>query len=884
MPRGAGRSPFLRIAAAVAIATVAGGCGGGGGGGDDGGGNGGGGGATLSGTIRASSSDAADGDTNDSTRPKVSNDTFERAQAVPSAVTVGGYARAATDPVDLYRAQLAAGQTVTLELADWSGGAVDLDLCIFAVADTVNPVDCLVDTVASETLTVAVGGEYFVGIEAVQGGSNYLLRLGQPVSAAGPSTSTLRTSAEFVPGEVVVRFRPGTLRLERGAAGADTVAARAASVGLAAKAGVSGSAMLLDLGDEAQREKAFRALAIEGRRSLAFGAAARDPALGRRLDTLRVVKALRRRADVETADPNYVRRAFRVPSDALYKYQWHYPLIRLPQAWDVTNPGSGTPALADVTVAIVDSGVFLAHPDLSAKLVGGYDFVSNAAESNDGDGIDANADDPGDSLTPGGSSWHGTHVAGTVAATSDDALGVAGVAWGARIMPVRVLGRGGSGTSFDTIQGIRWAARLSNTSNTVPPRRADVVNLSLGGPGSSGTEAAEFAAVRAAGVIVVAAAGNENTSVPSFPASYDGVVSVSAVDLARQRAPYSNTGATVDVAAPGGDVGSDRDGNGIPDGVVSSFVDDSAGTREPSAAALQGTSMAAPHVAGVVALMKTVCPSLTPDQLDSLLASDALTQDLGTPGRDDQFGHGLVDALAAVQAAGTSCGVAPAPFIRVDPTRLDLGPADATATLQVSAGGTGAIGVAIPTADVPWLAVAPASVDANGIGTYTVTVNREGLAPGSLGGRITVTPTAGSPVIVPVTLQVGAATGGAGDAGRLYVLLVNAQLEPVDQAVADAASGAYSYSFANVPAGTYFVVAGSDADDDGTICDAGEACGAYPTLGRPASVTVGATRGGLDFPVAFQSELGTSALAAPPAKALGPLRRLPAPKKLEARR
>jgi len=411
------------------------------------------------------------------------------------------------------------------------------------------------------------------------------------------------------------------------------------------------------------------------------------------------------------------------------------------------------------------------------------------------------------------------------------------------------------------------------------------VNLSLGGPGSSQSEAAEFAAVRAAGVIIVAAAGNENTSVPSFPASYAGVVSVSAVDLARQRAPYSNTGATVDVAAPGGDVSSDRDGNGIPDGVVSTFVDDSTGARQPSAAVLQGTSMAAPHFAGVVALMKTVCSSLTPDQLDQLLSSGALTQDLGAPGRDDAFGHGLVDALAAVQAAGTSCGVAPAPSIRVEPTRLDLGPGDATATLQVTVSGTGAIGVAEPTADVPWLTVARASVDANGIGTYTVTVNREGLAPGSLGGRITVTPTMGAPVIVPVTLQVGGATaGGAGDAGRLYVLLVNDQLEPVDQAVADAASGAYSYSFANVPAGTYFVIAGSDADDDGTICDAGEACGAYPTLGRPASVTVGSTRGGLDFPVAFQSDLGTSVVATPRAKPLGPLRRLPARKELEVRR
>jgi serine protease len=823
-----------------------------------------------------------DSDTNDSTRAKVSNDTFERAQPIPSAVTVGGYAHATTDLHDFYRVQLAAGQALTLDISDWNNAAVDLDLCLFAVADTVNPVDCLVGDVASETLTVASGGDYFIGVEASRGGSNYLLRIGQPVSGAAPTASrALRAGTEFVPGEVVVRFKSSGLRI----ASADTLRARAASVGLAARAGVPGSTMLLALGSDAQRATAFRALGIDETRALSFGGIGPAAAtLAAKLDTLRVVKALRGRADVETADPNYFRHAYRVPDDPLYQYQWHYPLIRLPQAWDVTNPGTGAPALEDVVVAIADSGVFLAHPDLAAKILPGFDFVSSVADANDGDGIDANADDPGDSLIPGGSTWHGTHVAGTVAASSDDGVGAAGVAWGARILPVRVLGRGGSGSSFDVIQGIRWAAGLPNSSGTVPPRKADIINLSLGGPGASATEQAEYTAVRNAGVLVVAAAGNENTSELSYPASYDTVVSVSAVDMARQRAPYSNTGQGIDVAAPGGDSSADRDRNGIPDGVVSDLVDDSSGTREPAAEQLQGTSMAAPHVAGVAALMKIVCRSLTPAQFDSLLATGALTQDLGTPGRDDLFGHGLIDALAAVQAARTACGQAPVPFITVDPTRLDFGTTDQSATLTVAASAPGAIGVAEPTADVPWLSIAPASVDANGVGTYTVSVNREGLASGSLGARITVTPTSGSPIVVPVTLQAGTASG-AGDAGRIYVLLVDAQLNPVAQTVTDAVDGSYPYSFQNVAPGTYFVIAGSDADDDGTICDAGEACGAYPTLSDPTQVSVDSARSGVDFPIAFDTNLGPSAASAGSRRnALPPIRRLAPSKNVEVPR
>ncbi len=331
----------------------------------------------------------------------------------------------------------------------------------------------------------------------------------------------------------------------------------------------------------------------------------------RKLETLRLIKQLNANPDVEYAEPNYIRRPLFTPSDPYYQYQLHYPQIRLPQAWDITT------GAASVIVAVVDTGVFLAHQDLAGQLVSGYDFISDGANANDGDGIDSNPDDPGDS-TVGNSSWHGTHVAGTIAATSNNSIGVAGIAPGARIMPLRALGKQG-GTDYDIDQALRFAAGLLNDSMTVPTQAADIINLSIGGAGFSQIVQDLYNDLHSQGIIVVAAAGNENSSVPSYPATYDNVVSVSAVDYQNQRAPYSNFGTSVDVAAPGGDASVDRDGNGYPDGVMSTLVDDSTGTRANSYAFYQGTSMAAPHVAGVAALMKSVNPALTASDFDAFL-------------------------------------------------------------------------------------------------------------------------------------------------------------------------------------------------------------------------------------------------------------------------
>ena len=207
-------------------------------------------------------------------------------------------------------------------------------------------------------------------------------------------------------------------------------------------------------------------------------------------------------------------------------------------------------------------------------------------------------------------------------------------------MPIRT-GNCGCGSSFDIVQGVLHAAGFSEPSGTLPLQRADVINLSLGGGGRSDAIQDIYNQVRAAGVIVIAAAGNSNTFEPSYPAAYDNVISVAAVSHGPEgtaqgvvRASYSNFGATVDVSAPGGQSFADANADGFPDGVLS--------TVDRGYAQYNGTSMAAPHVAGVAALMRSVYEDLSPEELDQALADRTIVTDVGAAGRDDEFGAGVI--------------------------------------------------------------------------------------------------------------------------------------------------------------------------------------------------------------------------------------------------
>ncbi|HYO68693.1 MAG TPA: S8 family serine peptidase [Archangium sp.] len=329
-----------------------------------------------------------------------------------------------------------------------------------------------------------------------------------------------------------------------------------------------------------------------------------------------------------------------VPNDPLYSSQSNLypstPGINVPAAWDRTN-GAG------VVVAVADTG-YRPHADLAANLLGGYDFVSlpfwtSNISPNDGDGRDSDARDPGDWCTsdPNGqtSTWHGTHVAGTIGAVTNNGMGVAGVAYRARILPVRVLGMCG-GYSSDIADGIAWAAGLpiDGVPTNVSPAR--VINLSLAGPGTCNyTYADAIANARRKGSVVVVAAGNSGVDAANtMPANCPGVVAVASLNSLGTRSSFSNYGPTVALAAPGEQIlSTSNTGTTVP--------------GSDSYVYMSGTSMATPHVAGVAALMLSANPSLAVDAVTSLLRSSSRPFQASCTG----CGIGIVDAAAAVNAA-----------------------------------------------------------------------------------------------------------------------------------------------------------------------------------------------------------------------------------------
>ena len=345
--------------------------------------------------------------------------------------------------------------------------------------------------------------------------------------------------------------------------------------------------------------------------------------------------------NIEYAEPDQYLQPMLTPNDSRYNEQWHYfestGGLRLPNAWD-DSTGSG------VVVAVIDTG-YRPHVDLNANLLPGYDMISNTFVARDGGGRDSDARDPGDWSNAGecgpgeparSSSWHGTHVAGTVSARTNNNSGIAGVAFGAKVVPIRALGRCGGLTS-DIADSIRWAAGGSVSGVPSNGNPAKVLNLSLGGSGAcSSTTQSAINSARSNGAVVVVAAGNSNTNASNAnPANCSGVVTVASTNRNGGRSYFSNFGAVVDVAAPGGDIRASAS-----NGVLSTLNSGSTSPGSDNYAFYQGTSMAAPHVAGVAALMLAEDPSLTPDQIESTLKSTARS----FPSSCSQCGSGIVDA------------------------------------------------------------------------------------------------------------------------------------------------------------------------------------------------------------------------------------------------
>jgi subtilisin family serine protease len=300
-------------------------------------------------------------------------------------------------------------------------------------------------------------------------------------------------------------------------------------------------------------------------------------------------------SNIEFIEPDYTLKADYVPNDANYNLQWGLTAMNATSAWDVTT------GIASVPIAILDTGVLASHQDLAPNMLPGYNTIAESTNTTDIHG-------------------HGTHVAGIAAASINNGYGIAGLAGSSKIIPVKVLGDTGSGSTLDIAEGVIWAA----------DHGAKVINMSLGSSSDSLTlqNAINYAFNK--GVVVVAAAGNDNTSALHYPAANENVIAVSSIDQYKNKSSFSNYGSHIDVAAPG------------------SAIYSTVRTSTTSYGYMQGTSMASPYVAGLAALLLSNNPSLTPSQVEDQMEKSAT--DLGTVGFDNYFGHGLINAQAALNA------------------------------------------------------------------------------------------------------------------------------------------------------------------------------------------------------------------------------------------
>jgi len=326
-------------------------------------------------------------------------------------------------------------------------------------------------------------------------------------------------------------------------------------------------------------------------------------------------------------------------NDPYWPYLWSYRADRtgidVVKAWSHSR-GEG------VAVAVIDTGI-TNHPDLQGQILPGYDFISSVSAAGDGNGRDSNPNDEGDFVFGSPSSWHGTHVAGTIAALAGNGLGVAGVAPGAKVVPVRVLGKGGGNLS-DIADGMIWAAGGSVPGVPDNKNPARVLNLSLGGTGACGSlyvRAINIA--RARGSVVVVAAGNENRDASSVaPANCPGTITVAASNPSGGKSSFSNYGRPVNITAPGG-----AGGGGDQANIYSTVNAGRTTPAGPAYAAYAGTSMAAPHVAAVAALVLAAAPTLKPDEVQALLIDNV--KPLPQPCRQG-CGAGLLDAGKTLEA------------------------------------------------------------------------------------------------------------------------------------------------------------------------------------------------------------------------------------------
>ena len=798
----------------------------------------------VSGTITVQRDSDIDLDLNSSS---LLNNELDDPQLIANPSTIGGYlsgysgayANASNttfnqDTHDYFKVSLVKGQEIQISVfqADSSLDVIELELALFDEFE-VKQETIDINEFSSNTLIVPADGLYTLslGVSTLTSPLLYTLSLSQSISSQALSVSDIKIlSQDFIPGEILLKLKKG-----KTIPATDNTVKSASSTPLKTASNNTDSIESLleklrqketipNIATVYQVQPSSKKPSIKIANYTEASAIKQLSLLEQKIQTLEIITQLNESEDVEFAEPNFIYHSAASKDDPRLSDQWNLSMLSAPAAWQLSSG-------QDVIVAVLDTGINATHEDLTNNIhPGGYDFITDTKSSGDGNGFDG---DPNDE----GTSFHGSHVAGIIAAEADNMKGIAGLAYDAKIMPLRVLGVQDTGSSSDIAQAILYAAGLENTSGN--SLRADIINMSFGSEAQSATVKAALDKAYAQGLILIAAAGNIATDTAFYPAAFENVIGVGAVSNDKKRSSFSNFGINLDLVAPGGTGSGSATFDGFQDAILSTV-----GANNYSE--YIGTSMAAPHVSAVAALIKQLMPSLNGENFKAALDAGYLTQNLTTSTADinNFYGKGLIDAAKSVNWAKGNV-IMPG-ILSVYPTQFGFIGANTKAELSLTNPSDSVITITSIVEQESWLEITAKDDvdDISKLGNYLVEVN---LALASLGqGIITINYEIDNGPAQQQIINVFISRASQGDpsVGNLYVSLykeediLNGVYQQAYGIPATLTNGAYEYCFNYVEPGRYLLTASTDNDGDRLPFDKGEAVGSFPILSRPLFIEI----------------------------------------------